>query len=93
MVAYKDKIYIFGGKIGSIHEINELMVYSIKTNELKLVHDTLLEQYTEKELNQINAMKHTVVEDKKSTKKIQKSPSKKELKSNTIKDGSLRKSK
>ena len=93
MLAYKDKIYIFGGKIGSIHEINELMAYNVKTNELKLVHDTLLEQYTEKELNQINAMKNTVVEDKKSTKKVKKSPGKKELKNNAIKEGSLRKSK
>lgn len=92
MINFKDRIYIFGGKVGSIHEINEFLVYYITTNELKLIHDTLLEQYSEKELNQINVMKHTVVEDKKVTKKIKKSPSKKELKPNT-KDGNLRKSK
>lgn len=92
MISFKDRIYIFGGKVGAIHEINEFLVYNIKTNELRLIHDTLLEQYTEKELNQINAMKHTVVEDKKITKKIKKSPSKKEMKPNA-KDGNLRKSK
>lgn len=86
-------MYIFGGKVGAIHEINEFMMYNIKTNEMKLLHDTLLEQYSEKELNQINTLKNTVVEDKKSTKKIKVSPSKKDLKTTTLKDGKMVKTK
>ena len=93
MICYKDKFYIFGGKVGAIHEINEFIVYNVKTNEIKLLHDTLLEQYSEKELNQIATLKNTVVEDKKSTKKLKVSPSKKDLKTTSLKEGKMLKTK
>jgi len=90
MINYKDRLYLFGGKTGAIHEINEMLYYDIRNSEFCLIHDSLLEQYTEKELNQINEMKATVNEDKKKKEKsnVKNSTSKKELKASLKKEGS-----
>jgi hypothetical protein len=50
MVANKDMFYIFGGKKGNLRETNELWRFDTARKEFYLIHDTLLEQFTEKEL-------------------------------------------
>lgn len=50
MIANKDTFYIFGGKKGNLKETNELWRFDISKNEFFLLHDTLLEQFSEKEL-------------------------------------------
>ena len=38
-----NNLYIFGGKIANIFEVNEFWKFDIKTNRFTLIHDTLLE--------------------------------------------------
>ena len=45
-------VYIFGGKIGNFQEGNDLWKYDISNNEFKLIHDTILEQYSAEELEE-----------------------------------------
>jgi N-acetylneuraminic acid mutarotase len=46
-MGYGDDIFIFGGKIGNIREINELWRFDPKVNSFTLLHDTLLEQFAD----------------------------------------------
>ena len=45
-------VYIFGGKIGNFQEGNDLWQYDISTNEFKIIHDTILEQYSSEEMEE-----------------------------------------
>jgi hypothetical protein len=50
MVLFNDYLYIFGGKAGNMNETNDLWKFDLKTKVFTLIHDVLIEQYTEKEL-------------------------------------------
>lgn len=52
MSIHNDMIYIFGGKTGNIRETNELWKFNPDPDycSFLLVHDTLIEQYSKKEL-------------------------------------------
>ena len=45
-------VYIFGGKIGNFQEGNDLWQYDISSNKFKLIHDTILEQYSSEEMEE-----------------------------------------
>ena len=45
-------VYIFGGKIGNFQESNDLWRYDISANEFKIIHDTILEQYSAEEIEE-----------------------------------------
>jgi hypothetical protein len=49
-VSSRDMFYVFGGKCGILKETNELWRFDPQRKEFNLIHDTLLEQFTEKEL-------------------------------------------
>ena len=44
------EVYIFGGKIGNFQESNDLWLYDIDSNEFRLIHDTILEQFSKEEI-------------------------------------------
>jgi hypothetical protein len=68
LISCKDNyFYIFGGKTGNIQETNELWKFSPSKNEFILLHDTLLEQYTEREINEMSFKEE---DDNKKTKKF-----------------------
>jgi hypothetical protein len=46
-------LYIFGGKLGVIKESNELWTFDPAATQYHLVHDILIEQYSEEELKPI----------------------------------------
>ena len=48
-----NKVYIFGGKIGSFQEGNDLWIYNIEKNEFKIINDTILEQYSPEEIDEL----------------------------------------
>ena len=48
----KSKIYIFGGKVGNFQEGNDLWEYEIGANKFSLLHDTMLEQFTDEEIEE-----------------------------------------
>lgn len=50
IVAYRDMFFIFGGKKGNLRETNEFWSFDPIKKEFNLIHDTLLEQFSEKEL-------------------------------------------
>lgn len=76
MVYYQGEFYIFGGKSGNIHESNELWKFNPTSKVFTLVHDTLLEQFSESDLSLLSK-KHTELEIKKE---------KKEKKGNTLRN-------
>ena len=45
-------LYIFGGKIGLFQESNDLWKYDINSNKFILLHDTMLEQFTDEEIEE-----------------------------------------
>lgn len=45
-----DHFVIFGGKSGMMKECNDLWTFDPKSNKFTLVHDTLIEKFTEREL-------------------------------------------
>ena len=47
-----NEVYIFGGKIGNFQESNDLWKYNINSNEFSLIHDTMLEQFTDEEIEE-----------------------------------------
>jgi hypothetical protein len=51
MVLFKNLFYIFGGKTGGLNETNEFWKFNPSTKTFALLHDTLLEQYTPLELD------------------------------------------
>lgn len=68
MLVDNEKIYIFGGKTGNIHETNELWLFDIQKLSFSIIHDTLLEQYSEKELQSMLNKSH--LEDTKKSPKV-----------------------
>ena len=46
-------VYIFGGKIGNFQEGNDLWKYDISGNKFILIHDTILEQYSSEEMDEL----------------------------------------
>ena len=58
MITYNGKLYLFGGKTGNIHETNELWTYDFGKSQFELKHDTLLEQYSEKEIAAMTLQGH-----------------------------------
>lgn len=67
LITYKDKLVLFGGKTANIHETNELWAFDVNKNQFEIKHDTLLEQYSEKEL-QTMTLHNQIEETKKSPK-------------------------
>ena len=59
-------VYIFGGKIGNFQEANDLWKYDINSNEFKLIHDTILEQYSSEELEEFLKEKNASKKNKES---------------------------
>ena len=55
MTVIDDCFYIFGGKTGLIKESNELWKFDPTADEYTLIHETLIEQFTEEELKRISA--------------------------------------
>ena len=47
-----NEVYIFGGKIGNFQESNDLWRYDIGSNKITLLHDTMLEQFTDEEIEE-----------------------------------------
>ena len=50
MVNVNGSLYIFGGKLGLIKESNELWKLDPNTPKYQIIHDTLIEQFSEEEL-------------------------------------------
>jgi hypothetical protein len=50
MININGTIYIFGGKLGLIKESNELWKLDTSTPKYEIIHDTLIEQFSEEEL-------------------------------------------
>lgn len=50
MIVNKDMFYIFGGKRGNLRETNEFWRFDPIKNEFFLIHDSLLEQFTNQEI-------------------------------------------
>ena len=67
LITYNKKFFLFGGKTGTIHETNELWAYDITKQQFEIKHDTLLEQYSEKEIQVMTLHAH-IEETKKSPK-------------------------
>ena len=59
-------VYIFGGKVGHFLEGNDLWQYDISSNEFKLIHDTILEQYSSEELEEFLKEKNAKKKNKES---------------------------
>ena len=55
MTVLGNEFYIFGGKTGLIKESNELWKFNPDAVEYTLIHETLIEQFTEEELKRISA--------------------------------------
>ena len=47
-----NEVYIFGGKIGNFQESNDLWKYDISSNQFTLLHDSMLEQFTDEEIEE-----------------------------------------
>jgi len=69
IITYNSKFYLFGGKTGNIHETNELWAYDINKSQFELKHDTLLEQYSEKEIAAMTLQGHQHMEETKKSPK------------------------
>ena len=52
IILINNEAYIFGGKIGNFQESNDLWKYNINSNEFTLMHDTMLEQFTDEEIEE-----------------------------------------
>lgn len=48
-----EEIFLFGGKVGMLCEVNDLWKYSLQTNKFTIIHDTLLEQFSPSEIEEI----------------------------------------
>ena len=48
----KNTVFIFGGKVGNFQESNDLWSYDISSNQFKLIHDTILEQFSNEEIGE-----------------------------------------
>ena len=59
-------VYIFGGKIGNFQEANDLWKYDISSNGFKIIHDTILEQYSSEELEEFLKEKNAKKKNKES---------------------------
>lgn len=65
MLFYKDSLVIFGGKAGNMNEANDLWRFDLEGKTFVLIHDTLLELYTEKELLDYQPRKEEPLDKKK----------------------------
>lgn len=65
MCFYQDSIYLFGGKIGNFSETNDLWKLNPSTGAFTLLHDTMIEQYSQKELAEITLKDDAKSKDKK----------------------------
>jgi hypothetical protein len=50
MVHYESSLFIFGGKAGNMNETNDLWKFNLTSKHFTILHDVLIEQFTEKEL-------------------------------------------
>ncbi len=73
MTLHNNEFYIFGGKTGNYNETNELWKFNI-TNQTEgyftLLHDTLIEQYSAKEISEIQQPKNLESNELKKTFKL-----------------------
>ncbi len=65
LVLINNIAYIFGGKIGNVSESNDLWKYNFEEKKFILIHDTLLEQYSKIEIDEINKGNLNISESKK----------------------------
>ena len=65
-------IYLFGGKIGNLNETNDFWKYNIQTKQFELIHDTLLEQYSQAELDELSRREELEAQKKKNFKLLSK---------------------
>jgi hypothetical protein len=72
MVSYQDSLIIFGGKAGNMNESNDLWKFDLKEKKFVLIHDTLLELFTEKELQDHQPKKEEPIDRKKTFKVLTK---------------------
>ncbi len=52
MLLMENEVLIFGGRIGPLSECNDLWKYDISANTFTLIHDTILEQFTDEEIKE-----------------------------------------
>ena len=52
VIVNESEVYIFGGKIGNFQEGNDLWKYDVNENTFTLLHDTMLEQFTNEEIEE-----------------------------------------
>ena len=65
LVLINNIAYIFGGKIGNVSESNDLWKYNFEEKKFILIHDTLLEQYSKIEIDEMNKGNLNISESKK----------------------------
>ena len=64
LVLINNIAYIFGGKIGNVSESNDLWKYNFEEKKFILIHDTLLEQYSKIEIDEMNKGNFNISESK-----------------------------
>ena len=52
------EVYIFGGKIGNFQEGNDLWKFDVNSNKFIFLHDTMLEQFTDEEIEEFKKEKN-----------------------------------
>lgn len=65
MCFYQDSVYLFGGKIGNFTETNDFWKLNLSTGTFTLLHDTMIEQYSQKELSAMTLKDDSKSKDKK----------------------------
>lgn len=65
MVACNGSLFVFGGKGGNMNEANDLWKFDLQQKKFILIHDTLLELFTEKELQDHQPKKEEPIDRKK----------------------------
>ena len=65
LVLVNNNAYIFGGKIGNVSESNDLWKYNFEEKKFILIQDTMLEQYSQNEIDEMNKGNLNIFEKKK----------------------------
>ena len=65
-------IYLFGGKIGNLNEANDFWKYNLHSKQFELIHDTLLEQYSKAELDELTRIEELEAQKKKNFRLLSK---------------------
>ena len=69
---YGNYIYLFGGKVGILNETNDFWKYNIQSKQFEIIHDTLLEQYSQAELDELSRREELEAQKKKNFRLLSK---------------------